>query len=947
MKMHSIMMTAVLASGSLAVAAQADLLAYWNFNDLDIPGTGTTNVPGDGNVPLSISADAGTGDLSLADWGGSVQDFAGSTLNALFGDASGASLSLQHGSGGLDGNGTWIEFSISMSGYENLQLSWAGRGTGSGFSSNQVSYSTDGVTFIDFGGPYDSTQTSFELYEFDFGSLLDDANDVTIRITFDGATTAAGNNRLDNVQFNATLISPDPVAVSLNADDDCYGEGIGDTVSVSIDLSGDGVTEVVGGQFFMEYDPTVLEFVSAEPGDSPFSLEIYEFHVMGIIDYAVGVGHGESGTTGDATLAVLTFTTLQEGCDVSSLVQFRPNSPPTRLVDDFGAEVLPDLADLGQITIDGTAPVLSIPSDWTAECDEATDPASTGGFATAVDNCDNEPDINFSDVVDLSGCGGYTGTITRTWIATDACGNVATQDQIITIEDTTAPVLTIPGDILVYADAGTCEADLSPANFLTGEALGDGTSANLGAEGFELTVTENEFGYAFVRLHIPDGIELQDITSLSYSSKFTDPITGGGSLLIMLNIDADDDGALTGTALEWAIQGFDPAVLGGDNFLMGDGFLYITNPETSFSWHDALASSMIYWCGNDDRDNLSNDIFHEFFDIVPGMLPVHDIEATSMVYSIDFSVHDPWADGGTVVVNAVELNGSTYTAGGSAVGVATATDNCDPSPVITAVRSDSLPLTDPYPAGITTITWTATDACGNSASDTQTIEVIGDNQMIADVSIEGLSSVPSLERCMTFELIPTGGGTPVVVQQTVELINGEALGVVVDVPCGDYECITARDPLHTLANTGDINVDGTLYVADNFGDLLQGDLNDDGLIDILDFGIYVWQTGVNYGFIDTPCGTAAPHADMSGSGNVSTADFTFISNNFLEVDETCPITLMAGQLRRSQTAPQPRTSVTVQELHRMGLGHLEVADLNGDGVIDALDFAAFLHGVRP
>ena len=56
-------------------------------------------------------------------------------------------------------------------------------------------------------------------------------------------------------------------------------------------------------------------------------------------------------------------------------------------------------------------------------------------------------------------------------------------------------------------------------------------------------------------------------------------------------------------------------------------------------------------------------------------------------------------------------------------GTATATDNCDPSPQVAGVRSDGKALDDPYPVGTTTITWTATDACGNSSQCDQTVTV--------------------------------------------------------------------------------------------------------------------------------------------------------------------------------------------------------------------------------
>jgi hypothetical protein len=46
-----------------------------------------------------------------------------------------------------------------------------------------------------------------------------------------------------------------------------------------------------------------------------------------------------------------------------------------------------------------------------------------------------------------------------------------------------------------------------------------------------------------------------------------------------------------------------------------------------------------------------------------------------------------------------------------------------PGATIVGVRSDGLPLTLPYPVGVTTITWTATDSLGNVQTCTQTITV--------------------------------------------------------------------------------------------------------------------------------------------------------------------------------------------------------------------------------
>ncbi|MCB0704915.1 MAG: HYR domain-containing protein [Saprospiraceae bacterium] len=66
------------------------------------------------------------------------------------------------------------------------------------------------------------------------------------------------------------------------------------------------------------------------------------------------------------------------------------------------------------------------------------------GFAQASDNCDPAPLITFQDAITPDGCP-QSYTITRTWTATDASGNSTSLDQLITVEDTTAPSIECPG----------------------------------------------------------------------------------------------------------------------------------------------------------------------------------------------------------------------------------------------------------------------------------------------------------------------------------------------------------------------------------------------------------------------------------------------------------------------------------------------------------------------
>ena len=101
--------------------------------------------------------------------------------------------------------------------------------------------------------------------------------------------------------------------------------------------------------------------------------------------------------------------------------------------------------------VDDTPPDITCPDDMVLECPADTSVAANG-TATATDNC-GAVIITHSDAV-VAGPedGQLLETITRTWTATDACGNAANCDQIITALDTTPPVLTCPANGTVECD---------------------------------------------------------------------------------------------------------------------------------------------------------------------------------------------------------------------------------------------------------------------------------------------------------------------------------------------------------------------------------------------------------------------------------------------------------------------------------------------------------------
>ncbi|MCZ8298252.1 MAG: gliding motility-associated C-terminal domain-containing protein, partial [Flavobacterium sp.] len=93
--------------------------------------------------------------------------------------------------------------------------------------------------------------------------------------------------------------------------------------------------------------------------------------------------------------------------------------------------------------------VEALPADVTAECSNV--PAAV--TLTATDNC-GAANVTFNEVTTAGSCpSAYT--LTRTWTATDACGNTTTHVQTVTVQDTTAPQIATAYQTVISA---TCDA---------------------------------------------------------------------------------------------------------------------------------------------------------------------------------------------------------------------------------------------------------------------------------------------------------------------------------------------------------------------------------------------------------------------------------------------------------------------------------------------------------
>jgi len=305
-----------------------------------------------------------------------------------------------------------------------------------------------------------------------------------------------------------------------------------------------------------------------------------------------------------------------------------------------------------------------------------TDPQFTG-TATATDNCAAGVSVTYNDVADLSGCGGYTGTITRTWTATDACLNTTNHVQVITIIDTTKPTLTgVPANTTVQ-----CSAIPAPATPTATDVCDANVTITL-VETISNVICDNSYTLTRTWTATDDcgnsEVKSQVITVIDTQK----PVLAGVPANVTVQCNAVPTPA-TPTAT--------------DNC---DASVAISFSETTTQNADLISGT----CDDNSytitrtwvaTDNCGNT------DTKSQVITVQDTQSP--------------------VLAGVPANATVECSAVPAPATPTATDNCDASVAIAfnEVRTDGT-CPDSYTL---TRTWTATDNCGNTDTGVQVITV--------------------------------------------------------------------------------------------------------------------------------------------------------------------------------------------------------------------------------
>lgn len=341
--------------------------------------------------------------------------------------------------------------------------------------------------------------------------------------------------------------------------------------------------------------------------------------------------------------------------------------------------------------VDNTVPTITAPAAVSVNTGPGATSCSavisdaTLGSATANDNC---PGVTITRTGVPAGNEFPVGTTIVTYTATDASGNTASATQSVTVTDNTAPTITAPAAVSVNTGAGATSCDA----FVSDATLGTATASdNCGTA----TVT---------RSGVPAGnVFPVGTTTVTYTA--TDGNGNTATATQTVTVTDNTPPTITGPAnASYQCPSQVPAAnpsqaTASDNC----GSATITVSETNNGGAGSTASPLIItrtYTATDSNGNTATAV-----------QTITVIDNTAPMFTFVPGNVTAFTGPGAVACSTVVSNAT--------LGTATATDNCS----VTVTRT-GVPAGNVFPKGNTMITYTATDAAGNTTTATQTVTVI-------------------------------------------------------------------------------------------------------------------------------------------------------------------------------------------------------------------------------
>lgn len=338
-------------------------------------------------------------------------------------------------------------------------------------------------------------------------------------------------------------------------------------------------------------------------------------------------------------------------------------------------------------------PTFTVPIDTVVNCGVTiSDTMNLGAPTEVMDNCaSSNVTLSYTDAVNANVACPVLLTVSRSWVATDACGNTSDpQVQTIMVQDTTAPIAVCKMDTLYLDESGDVTFDVQSIDGGSFDACGAGA----------LTLTSN-FEFASCN----DATLMQDI------------------ILTVTDICGNSSTCMTSILVLDTL----PVTLTCPPNINVDCPISVPLSYATYVEFDNA--------GGDFSDNCSNDLptsFSLMSETVSGTTCPYDIIRTYVAADVNGN-SDTCAQTITVTDEIdpivfcpadIMITGTMNTCDTLLnIPLATATDDCGIQSITNDFNGGGDNASGTFSGGVTIITFTATDNCGNVGTCAMTVTV--------------------------------------------------------------------------------------------------------------------------------------------------------------------------------------------------------------------------------
>lgn len=417
---------------------------------------------------------------------------------------------------------------------------------------------------------------------------------------------------------------------------------------------------------------------------------------------------------------------------------------------------------------------------------------------TAVDACDPNPSISYSPA---SGSTFSMGTTQVTVTATDNTNHTSKCTFNVTLVDNVKPTITCPSNLTVNAEQGKCAAcnvNAAPPSPVTLDyatraitysnvSLNGGSNSTIVKSGANVNITYNmSVAFNYSTGYCP-GCVTQSYIGIGGTNQVIQcehPIGNGYSGSRNVNFTAPSTPGVYYITQAGSLDYFCYSSIGFNNdFNNAIAMIQVVNVGDNCGVASITNNApSCYNVGNTDVTWTVTDVYGNKESCVQTVTVIDNQKPVITCPSNITVSNDAGKCGASVSITD-----------------ATASDNCEVQSVV-GVRSDAAALTDEYPVGTTTITWTATDIHGNKSSCTQTVTVNDtENPKISCPSDFDIENDPS--KCGASVSVGSATASDNCSIQSIVGVRSDAAALNADYPVGTTTITWTATDIHNNTAT--------------------------------------------------------------------------------------------------------------------------------------------------